>query len=112
MICVLTLWHVFNCFIIKVLVFKRPLNEYTFYNFENHLILFSATGSVFVVTLLFPTLITVLHPHGTYWLFSGVCFLTCGLYITLMPETKGLSILQIRELFRNKQRPGDQEDID
>ncbi|XP_023336801.1 facilitated trehalose transporter Tret1 isoform X2 [Eurytemora carolleeae] len=62
-----------------------------------------ATAAVFMVTLIFPTLSSYIHPHGTYWLFSAVCFLTCGFYLILMPETKGLSILQIRELFKKKE---------
>ena len=36
---------------------------------------------------------------GTFWLFAAVC-LTCSLfYMRLMPETKGMTMLEIRTMF-------------
>lgn len=57
------------------------------------------TMAVFLVTKMFPTLLQVITPYGTYWLFAGVCIIGNVFYLTLMPDTKGISILEIRQIF-------------
>jgi hypothetical protein len=34
------------------------------------------SGIIFLVTKIFPSLLTTLHPYGTYWGFAVVCLLT------------------------------------
>ena len=48
-----------------------------------------ATGTIFVSTKLFPTLLRVLLPHGTYWLYAALLLLLALGYPALMPETRG-----------------------
>ena len=54
---------------------------------------------MFLIIKVFPNLTSSLLPHGTYWLFAAFCFLTALHQVVFMPETKGLSILQIRQIF-------------
>lgn len=58
-----------------------------------------ATMSVFIITKIFPTLMDVLRPYGTYWLFAAISFGSNIFYATLMPETRGLSMFEIRKIF-------------
>jgi len=58
-----------------------------------------ATLAIFIITKIFPTLLDVLKPYGTYWLFAGISFGSNIFYATLMPETKGKSMVEIRKLF-------------
>ena len=57
------------------------------------------TMAVFIVTKIFPNLLEVLKPYCTYWLFAGISFGSNIFYATLMPETRGMSMLEIRKLF-------------
>ena len=58
-----------------------------------------ATMEVFIVTKIFPALLVLLKPYGTYWIFAGISLASNIFYATQMPETKGLTILEIRKLF-------------
>ena len=53
---------------------------------------------VFLVTKIFPGLLAML-PYGTYWIFAGITLASNIFYATLMPETRGLSMLEIKKLF-------------
>jgi hypothetical protein len=47
------------------------------------------------------TFLTLLNLHAD----DHLSFLTCSiLYMTVMPETRGLTLLQIRELFINREK--------
>ena len=56
------------------------------------------TLEMFLVTKIFPTLLALL-PYGTYWLFAAITLASNIFYATLMPETSGLSMLEIKKLF-------------
>ena len=43
---------------------------------------------IFIVTKTFPTLLVVLSPPGTYWLFASICLLSNIFYFFFMPETR------------------------
>ena len=58
-----------------------------------------ATLAVFIITKTFPTLLATLSPHGTYWLFAAVCLTTNLFYYFLMPETRGKSAGEIKQIF-------------
>ena len=58
-----------------------------------------STLAVFIVTQLFPTLLEVILPSGTYWMFGGVALVSNLFYALVVPETKGKSILEIRNIF-------------
>ena len=60
-----------------------------------------ATGltviAVFVLVKTFHLLLLVAGPHGTFWLFAAVA-ITANIFLYyLMPETKGKSLLEIKE---------------
>jgi len=59
----------------------------------------------FIVTLVFKDLMLWIGTHGTYWLFSGCCFVG-GIYIYFaVPETKGKTLEEIQSWFpQNNQR--------
>ena len=44
---------------------------------------------------------TLLHlsPHGTYWLFAAVGFSSNIFYYFLMPETKGKTPVEVKQMF-------------
>jgi len=58
-----------------------------------------STFAIFIITKIFPTLLLIMKPYGTYWLFALVGFSSNAFYSSLMPETKGMSMLEIKELF-------------
>ena len=56
--------------------------------------------SVFLTTKMFPLLVVMLGPHGTFWLFGGVAMAANAFYFFFMPETKGKSLLEIQSNFK------------
>ena len=54
---------------------------------------------VFLATKIFPTLLQLLTPAGTYWLFAAVGFSSNFFYYFCMPETKGKTALEVKQLF-------------
>ena len=62
-------------------------------------ITFMATSFLFTVAKMFPLLLQLLSPHGTYWLFSGVAMSANMFYYFCVPETKGKSLLEIQQGF-------------
>jgi len=58
-----------------------------------------STMEIFIITKIFPTLLVMLKPYGTYWLFAGISLASNVFYATHMPETKDLTMLEIRKLF-------------
>ena len=68
----------------------------------------SAASNVplFVLTKMFPTLLEALSPPGTYWLLGAIALSSNVFNFFLMPETKGKTALEIRQMFRkNKNLP-------
>ena len=55
--------------------------------------------AMFIVVKIFPTLLASLSPHGTYWLFGSICLASNIFYYFFMPETKGKTALEIKQLF-------------
>jgi len=72
------------------------------YKVLSGLVVAFATMVIFIVTKVFPTLLQVITPYGTYWLFAGICILGSIFHLTLMPDTKGMSILEIRQMCLTK----------
>ena len=55
--------------------------------------------AVFVLVKTFHLLLLVAGPHGTFWMFAAVA-MTANIFLYyLMPETKGKSLLEIKERF-------------
>ena len=63
-----------------------------------------STVEIFITTKIFPTQLVVLKPYGTYWWFAGISFASNIFYVTLMPETRGMSMLEIKTLFLGSQQ--------
>ena len=57
----------------------------------------------FIVTKTFPSLLATLSPPGTYWLFAAVSLASNIFYFFFMPETRGKTALEVKQLF-SKQR--------
>ena len=55
--------------------------------------------AVFVLVKTFHLLLLVAGPHGTFWLFAAVAMAANIFLYFLMPETKGKSLLEIKERF-------------
>ena len=55
--------------------------------------------AVFIVTKIFPALLTSLSPHGTYWLFAAVSLSSNIFYFFFMPETRGKTAAEIKKIF-------------
>ena len=58
-----------------------------------------STMEIFIITKIFPTMLVLLKPFGTYWFFAGISLASNIFYIRFMPETKGLTMLETRNLF-------------
>ena len=54
---------------------------------------------VFAVTKTFPTLTTLTSPQVIYWTFSGVALASNFFYFFLLPETKGETPLEVKNMF-------------
>ena len=60
----------------------------------------SANIPVFIMTKIFPILLTILSPAGTYWLLASIAASSNIFYAFVMPETKGKSPLEVKQLFK------------
>ena len=57
---------------------------------------------LFLLTKMFPTLLEVLSPPGTYWLLASISLSSNIFYLFFMPETSGKTALQIKQMFNKK----------
>ena len=55
-------------------------------------------AAIFIVTKTFPGLLALSQP-ATYWFFAAVCLLSNIFYFNFMPETKGKTASEIRQMF-------------
>ncbi|XP_069974162.1 facilitated trehalose transporter Tret1 [Penaeus vannamei] len=55
--------------------------------------------SAFLITLIFYPMTTSLGEHGTYWVFGCICVLALAFSASVVPETKGRTLLQISAYF-------------
>ena len=55
--------------------------------------------SLFLVTKTFPSLLVILSPPGTYWLFSAISLSSNFFYFFFMPETRGKTALEVKQIF-------------
>ena len=56
---------------------------------------------IFLVTISFGTLEDTLTRAGTFWLFAAICFGGVGYVAVFCYETKGKTLQQIQEHYRN-----------
>lgn len=63
-----------------------------------------ANVPIFVLTLIFPTLKELLTPAVTYWIFAFFGLISNIFYFFFMPETRGKTPLEIKEIFLKKTR--------
>ena len=54
---------------------------------------------IFLTTKIFPSLLLYLSPQGTYWLFAAIGFSSNIFYYCLMPETKGKTPVEVKQMF-------------
>jgi len=54
---------------------------------------------IFLSIKMFSVMLDNLQTYGTFWLYAGISFALTIFYMTKMPETKGMSILEIRNMF-------------
>ena len=54
---------------------------------------------VFLMTKIYPTLLQYLAPHTIYWLLASVSLSSNIFYAFLMPETRGLTPLEVKQIF-------------
>jgi len=55
-----------------------------------------------LLTLAFPYLNRSLGPHGTFWLYGGICLFGFFVILKFLPETKGKSLEEIERQFADK----------
>jgi len=55
---------------------------------------------MFIIIQIFPTLVENLSSFGTYWIFASFALSCNVLYYFVLPETKDLSLLEIKQLFK------------
>jgi len=55
---------------------------------------------LFLLISVFPVMLVHLAPYGTFWLFASICLACNVFYVRFMPETKGMTILEIKTMFQ------------
>ena len=70
------------------------------YNVLSGVITSLAYVTMFITTKLFPTLLHLMGPHGTYWLFAAIAMSSNFFFYFLVPETKGKSFLEMQQHFK------------
>ena len=61
-------------------------------------------SAIFIVTKVFPSLLEFLSPHGTYWLFAAISLASNIFYFFFMPETRGKTAVEIKQMFLKQQK--------
>ena len=74
------------------------------YKVLSGLVMFLCTIAVFLVTKIFPTLLATLSPPVTYWIFAAVSLVSNFFYFFFMPETRGKTALEIKQMFLERQQ--------
>ena len=74
------------------------------YKVLSGLVMFLCTTAIFLVTKIFPFLLASLSPPGTYWSFAAVSLASNLFYFFLMPETRGKTALEIKQMFQGRQQ--------
>ena len=69
------------------------------YKVLSGIIVASANIPVFIMTKTFPSLLNILSPPGTYWLLASIAASSNIFYAFFMPETKGKSPLEVKQIF-------------
>nr|XP_027220999.1 facilitated trehalose transporter Tret1-like [Penaeus vannamei] len=67
--------------------------------------------SAFLITLIFYPMTTSLGEHGTYWVFGCICVLALAFSASVVPETKGRTLLQISAYFGAPDGAGDTGEV-
>lgn len=57
----------------------------------------------FIVTKEFDDILRILNEDGTYLMFGLICFVAVIFVILFLPETKGKSVQEIENIFRNRE---------
>ena len=60
--------------------------------------------SLFVGVKMVPTLISSLGIHGAFLLYSSCCLTNLIICFFVMPETKGLSLEEIEDFYKKRDR--------
>ena len=58
------------------------------------------TLAVFIITKMYPFMLQLVGPHGTYWLFGAIAMASNFFLHFLVPETKGKSFLEMQQFFK------------
>ena len=64
--------------------------------------------SLFISTKMVPTLFEILGIYGTFWMYSGIAIVVSVFSYFFMPETGGMSLEEIEQMYRpveNKKYP-------
>ena len=69
------------------------------YKVLSGIIVATANLPVFLITKIYPTLLQFLAPHTIYWLLASVSLSSNIFYAFLMPETRGLTPLEVKQIF-------------
>ena len=56
--------------------------------------------SLFISTKMVPTLFEILGIYGTFWMYSGIAIVVAVLSYFFMPETGGMSLEEIEQMYR------------
>lgn len=53
----------------------------------------------------FPPIVSALGLHSAFWLYSGILFFNCILSAFVLPETRGMSLTELEQLYQKKRSP-------
>ena len=53
----------------------------------------------------FPPIVSALGLHSVFWLYSGILFFNSILSAFILPETRGMSLTELEQLYQKKRSP-------
>ena len=53
----------------------------------------------------FPPIVSALGLHSAFWLYSGILFFNSILSAFILPETRGMSLTELEQLYQKKRSP-------
>ena len=92
----------YNIEIVNTEIFQGELFPSHARSFGSGLISLLQMLSLFTSTKLAPTLTILMGTHGLFYLYSVLTFLVAIICFFAMPDTSGLSLEEIENIYKNK----------
>lgn len=68
-------------------------------------------GVTFFNLRFFPPVVSTLGLHWAFWLYSGILYFNCILSAFVLPETRGMSLTELEQLYQKKRTPRSKKSV-